>query len=110
MTPATEAAAPGRAQALAWAEAARSRRHGLRAELASGAASLDGVLELGRTDPLVGAVKLQYVLESLPGARKTDTRRALAHHGLGAALPLAELTDPERSLVSSVFGGAEADG
>ena len=47
----------------------------------AGAATLPDVLEPPRSDPLVAAVRLLWVLESLPGARKIDTRRALASHG-----------------------------
>jgi hypothetical protein len=88
--------------ALAWADAARAARRRVRHDLSGGATTLPDVL--AAADPFVAEVRLQWVLESLPGARKTDTRRALAHHALDGDLPLGRLTDAERTTVLAVFG------
>ncbi len=82
-----------RRDALEWAEAARSRREGVRDELRSGAVDLAEVMSARTGDPALGAVRLLWVLESVPGARKISTRRALAALGVDAATPLAVIDD-----------------
>lgn len=92
-----------RAAALAWADAARSRRGTLAAQLRSGEWDLARVLGAADDEPLVGQVRLLYVLESLPGARKTDTRRTLAALGIDPGRPIAALDAVERDLVLATF-------
>lgn len=95
----------GRDAALEWARRAREVRHSLRDELAEGRTTLEGVLERAGHDELVGAVRLGWALESLPGARKVDTRRRLAALGLDGAMPLAGLDASQRRTVLEAFGG-----
>jgi hypothetical protein len=92
-----------RSAALAWADAARARRETLAAQLRSGEWDLTRVLGAAHDEPLVGRVRLLYVLESLPGARKTDTRRTLAALGLDPGLPVAALDAVQRDLVLATF-------
>ncbi len=92
--------------ALRWAAAARSTRHEVRRALGAGETTLDEVLAGAATDPLLGQVKLQWVLESLPGARKIDTRRRLAELGLDDVGSLSQLDAGQRDLVVSSFDRA----
>ena len=98
--------APEREAALEWARAARSARRQVRDDLSSGALELPDVLAAADSDRFLGTVRLLWVLESLPGARKTDTRRALAHHAIDGQAPLGDLTEAERAAVVRVFAGA----
>lgn len=95
--------AGARDAALRWAASARSTRHQLRSELAAGDITLAAVLDRATTDPLVGQVKLLWALESVPGARKIDTRRRLAALGIDAAAPLSQLDGDQRGVVLANF-------
>lgn len=95
-----------RSAALEWAGAARTRRLGVRQDLSRGLVTLPEVLAEASVDPLLAAVRLQWVLESLPGARKTDTRRALGAHRLDGDLAIGRLDDAERATVLALFSPA----
>ena len=97
----------GRADALRWAAHLRSVREAVREQMADGRATLGEVLRR-REDPAVGAVRLLWVLESRPGARKVDTRRQMATAGLAESLCLAEMDDAQVEAVLSAFGSVEA--
>lgn len=99
----TTDATDGRGQALAWADAARSTRHRVRRELAEGTVGLAEVLAARHADELVGHLRLLWVLESLPGARKTDTRRALERLGLDGDRSLAAQSPAELDTVLASF-------
>lgn len=101
-----------RARALEWADRARRRRFELRQELSGGRVDLAAVLAEGAVDELTGRVRLGWVLESLPGARKVDTRRQLGRLGLGERILLADLDDASRGLLEAEFplGGPSAAG
>jgi hypothetical protein len=95
-----------RASALAWAAAFRERRAQLRAALNDGSSSLDELFaRAAHSDD--GAVKLLFVLESLPGAAKVATRRHLALLGIDDATPLDALTAQERDAILRDFPLAE---
>jgi hypothetical protein len=94
-----------RRSALDWAERSRCRRAALRDELRAGRVDLERALELSRHDDLVGTVKLLFVLESLPGARKTDTRRTLARLGIDPAAPVGRLDDRVLRTLLDTFSG-----
>ncbi len=89
--------------ALAWATAARDARHRVRRELRSGATTLGGLLDLAGVDELIGQVRLLWALESLPGARKTDTRRVLDRLGLDGGRLLGTLSAAELDTVLATF-------
>lgn len=99
----TADAADRRGQALAWADAARSTRHRVRRELGEGTVALADVVAARHTDELVGQLRLLWVLESLPGARKTDTRRALDRLGLDGDRSLAAQSPAELDTVLASF-------
>lgn len=92
-----------RASALAWAAHLRDVRSRVRGALETGATDLAEVLSR-RDDPAVGRIHLLSVLESLPGARKVTTRRALASMDVVGRTPLGALTDAEVDGVLERFG------
>ncbi|MHB1138776.1 MAG: integration host factor, actinobacterial type [Microthrixaceae bacterium] len=93
-----------RGAALDWAGRARRARHDTREQLRDGELALAQVLDAAATDELVGELKLLWVLESLPGARKVDTRRRLGELGLREAARLRSLDEPTRRVVLDTFG------
>ena len=94
-------AEPDHAAALRWAASFREFRAGLYASLADGTVSLADVL--GAEDELIVETKLLGVLEALPGARKTDTRRTLEELGISGSSRLGSLSDDERSRLLGTF-------
>ncbi len=80
-----------RAQALSWASEIRNTRNRVRTQLASEQLGLGELLKLAKQDEAVGEVKLLWALESLPGARKVDTRRKLAELRIPGTLRLGDL-------------------
>lgn len=94
-----------RDDAMSWAAEARRVRHGVRDDLASGAVAIEDLLARVERDDLVAAVRLGWVLESLPGARKVDTRRRLGALGLDPAAPLGALDAADRRTVLAEFAG-----
>ena len=93
--------APDHAAALRWAASFREFRDALYASLSDGTRSLADAL--GSDDELTAETKLLGVLEALPGARKTDTRRTLEGLGISGSARLGVLTDQERSLLLATF-------
>lgn len=89
--------------AFEWAARARAARHGVREELSEGRRDLAGVLEAAHADPFVGLVRLLWTLESLPGARKTDTRRRLDELGLDGTTPIGALDASQRRALLEAF-------
>ncbi|MFZ4668016.1 MAG: hypothetical protein ACOYML_01865 [Microthrixaceae bacterium] len=79
-----------RAAAFAWAAAQRTARDSLARSLAEGTASLREVVGRACDEPW-GSATLLFVLESLPAARKVDTRRALRRLGLDGDVSVCDL-------------------
>lgn len=98
-----------RTDALRWAETAREVRHGVRAALRSGAVSLSDVLADASHDDLLGRLRLLWVLESLPGARKIDTRRTLGRLGVDGDRSIGNLDDATLRTVRSTFAPEQVD-
>lgn len=99
--PATDDAA--RVQALEWADAARVTRQQVREMLSSGTTTLGEVFARAHEDPLVGQVKLLWALESVPGARKVDTRRALGALGIAEGTRLETLDQITTDRLGAAF-------
>lgn len=95
----------GAPDALRWAAALREVRGSLCEQLATGTATLEEVLD-ARSDPRVGDVHLQVLVESLPGTSKVATRRRLSELGVGGRRRIAGLRDGEVASVLGAFGGA----
>ena len=89
--------------AVEWAQTVRARRAQVLGDLGAGRTDLMSVLDHADADPLVAAIKLLKVLEALPGARKTDTRRALADLGVDGQRRLGELSIAEVAAVRETF-------
>ncbi len=94
----------GRAEALRWAESLREVRAKTCSDLAAGRSTLRDVLE-HRHDPTVGCIHLLCVLEALPGARKVDTRRALADEALPERVRIDLLDGSQVTRVLARFAG-----
>lgn len=97
-----------RPAALAWAEAVRVHRRTLRDSLRDGSDGLEqliGRVERGDADD--GSVRLLFVLESLPGAGKVDTRRRLHRLGLEETTPLRDLDPAERRSILQEFSARQ---
>jgi hypothetical protein len=99
--------APDHAAALRWAASFREFRDALYASLSDGTRSLADAL--GSDDELTAETKLLGVLEALPGARKTDTRRTLETLGVPGSVRLGALSDEQRSLLLATFPLANTD-
>ena len=93
--------APDHVAALRWAASFRAFRDTLYASLSDGTRSLADVM--GSGDELTSETKLLGVLEALPGARKTDTRRTLETLGVPGSVRLGALGDEQRSLLLATF-------
>jgi hypothetical protein len=93
-----------RRAALAWAATCRDRWSALEAALGAGEVDLAGALGPGTTeDHQLGLVKVLVVLEALPGARKVDTRRALAGLGVDETTPVRDLSPEQRDRLLATF-------
>lgn len=75
--------------------------------MGSGATTLSVVLDDAPTDDLLGRLRLLWVLESLPGARKIDTRRTLGRLGIDGDRALATLDDTTLRTVRETFAPDE---
>ena len=93
---------PQTVAAHSWAAGFRARREELRRELAAGTLTLADVLDRA-DDTDDGAVKLLFVLESLPGAGKVATRRRLAQLDLPETAPVRSLSAEQRRTVLEEF-------
>ncbi len=94
---------PEHGAALAWAASFRAYRAALCAALADGTQDLPALLGAVTDDAFLSETKLLTVLEALPGARKTDTRRTLEGLGVAPGTRLGALTDEQRSLLLATF-------
>lgn len=92
---------PDHAAALRWAASFREFRAALYASLSRGATPLEDVLR--GDDELTAETKLLGVLESLPGARKTDTRRVLDGLRIPGSTRIGALTDVQRATLLGTF-------
>lgn len=97
-----------RTAALDWAQVARARRAKVRDDLRDGSTDLASVLSERRSDEALGAVRLLWVLESVPGARKISTRRALDAMGVDHATPIGSIDDELAAVLLDRFGDPTA--
>lgn len=93
-----------RSDALRWAESLREVRARTCSELGEGRTTLDDVLQR-RHDPAIGCIHLLCLLEARPGARKVDTRRALAEEGLPERIGIDLLDASQVARVLDRFAG-----
>ena len=98
-----------RRDALDWADTARRRREQVRDELRTGLVDLAAVMSARTEDPALGAVRLLWVLESVPGARKISTRRALGAMGVDPAMALSAIDDALAAVLVDRFATPVGD-
>lgn len=91
-----------RDEVVAWAAEVRAERARLSERLAGGDLDLSTCLATAPDAPW-SATTILTVLESLPGARKVDTRRALEQLGVDPGTAVGELDDATRRAVERTF-------
>ncbi len=80
----------------------RDARRQLGERLGRGELDLAGCLDVA-AGAAWSSTSLRFVLESLPGARRTDTRRTLSSLGLDPDAPIGSLSSSERGVVLATF-------
>ncbi len=85
-----------RAAALAKAAEARRVRAEVKELLSTGSLRLADVFERAESDDLVGGMKINSVLVSLPRLGKVKTKRLLEEHGVAENRRVRSLTDRQR--------------
>lgn len=96
-------AGPNRAAALDWVADVLAVRAALLDAVGEGRVDLAGLFDDAARDPLEGEVKLLSVLEALPGARKIDTRRALAALGVDGRTHIGALSSDQIRVIVESF-------
>lgn len=71
-----------RAEALAKAAAARRERAAVKNRLKYSSGSLAQVIEEGKSDPVIGKMKVTELLESMPGVGRVRARAIMAEVGI----------------------------
>src|SRR6516225_9240839 len=85
-----------RQAALEKAAAARRQRAELKEKLKLGSLSLKELLDQGTRDEVVGKMKVQAVLESLPGLGKVKARKLMEDVGISETRRVQGLGDQQR--------------
>jgi hypothetical protein len=85
-----------RQAALEKAAAARRQRAELKEKLKMGSLSLKELLDQGARDEVVGKMKVQAVLESLPGLGKVKARKLMEEVGISETRRVQGLGDQQR--------------
>ena len=93
-----------RTAALAKAAEARRARAKVKNRLKHSGASLSGVLEQGRTDDVVGKMKVTALLESMPGVGKVRARQIMARLGISESRRVRGLGANQVAALEREFG------
>ncbi len=93
-----------RAAALEKAAAARQARAEVKARLKYSQGSLAEVIEQGRTDDVIGKLKVSALLESLPGVGKIKARAIMAEVGISETRRLRGLGPHQAAALIQRFG------
>lgn len=93
-----------RAAALEKAAAARQARAEVKARLKYSQGSLAEVIEQGRTDDVIGKLKVSALLESLPGVGKIKARAIMAEIGISETRRLRGLGPHQAEALVTRFG------
>ena len=93
-----------RAAALVKAAAARQARAEVKARLKYSQGSLADVIAQGRTDDVIGKLKVSALLESLPGVGKIKARAIMAEVGISETRRLRGLGPHQASALIQRFG------
>ena len=93
-----------RAAALEKAAEARRVRAEVKNRLKHSGASLTQVLEQGRTDDIVGKMKVTALLESMPGVGKIRARQIMARLGISESRRVRGLGSNQVAALQREFG------
>jgi signal recognition particle GTPase len=93
-----------RQAALAKAAAARRQRAELKEKLKMGSLSLRELLDQGTRDDVVGKMKVQSVLESLPGLGKVKAKKLMEEVGISETRRIQGLGDQQRKKLFEKLG------
>lgn len=93
-----------RAAALEKAAAARQARAEVKNRLKYSQGSLAEVIEQGRTDDVIGKLKVSALLESLPGVGKIKARAIMAEIGISETRRLRGLGPHQAEALIARFG------
>ena len=93
-----------RAAALEKAAQARRVRAEVKSRLKHSGASLTQVLEQGKTDEIVGKMKVTALLESMPGVGKVRARQIMARLGISESRRVRGLGANQSAALRREFG------
>jgi hypothetical protein len=93
-----------RQAALAKAAEARRARAEIKERLKMGSLTLPELLEQARDDEMIAGIKVQAVLESLPGVGKVKARRTMEEVGIADTRRVRGLGDQQRKSLLAAFG------
>ena len=93
-----------RQDALAKAAAARRERAEVRNRLKHSGASLFDVIELGRTDDVIGKMRVSALLESMPGVGKVRARAIMERVGIAESRRVRGLGPHQIAALRTEFG------
>lgn len=95
-----------RAAALEKAAQARRVRAEVKNRLKHSGASLSDVIEQGRTDDMVGKMRVTALLESMPGVGKVRARQIMARLGISESRRVRGLGANQVAALEREFGSA----
>ena len=93
-----------RAAALEKAAAARRARADLKVRLKSSGASLTEVLTAGQTDEAIGKMKVEALLEAMPGVGKVRAQRIMERLEISPSRRVRGLGAKQRDALAKEFG------
>jgi DNA uptake protein ComE-like DNA-binding protein len=93
-----------RAAALEKAAAARRARADLKVRLKTNGASLVDVLQSGETDEAIGKMKVEALLEALPGVGKVRAQRIMERLEISPSRRVRGLGAKQREALAREFG------
>ncbi len=93
-----------RAAALEKAAAARRERAAVKNRLKYGQGSLEEVVRDGRTDDVIGKMKVSALLESMPGVGRVTARKIMAEVGISESRRVRGLGAHQISALVERFG------
>lgn len=94
-----------RAAALEKAARARKERAEVKNRLKRGSTTLPQVLKDGKSDDVIGKMKVSALLESMPGVGKVRARQIMERLGIAESRRVGGLGANQRAALESEFGG-----
>jgi hypothetical protein len=95
-----------RADALVKAAAVRAARADVRTKLKHNETSLVAVLKEGRTDDVVGRMRVVSLLEAMPGVGKARSREIMQRVGIADSRRVRGLGQHQVAALEREFGGS----